>query len=96
MRNYIKVVFYSEDDEGFIAVAPELLGCSAFGETEEEALGELRVAIDLHLEVRRAEGRERLSSERALECSIYTSARGDMEKELVYEKNYAFSNAVYS
>ena len=52
MKHYIKVVFYSEDDEGFIAVAPELLGCSAFGETEEEALGELGVSIDLHLKVK--------------------------------------------
>jgi len=52
MHNYFKIIFYSEDDKGFIAVAPELLGCSAFGETEEEALGELRVAIDLHLEVK--------------------------------------------
>ncbi len=96
MRNYIKVVFYSEDDEGFIAVAPELPSCSAFGETEEEALGELRVAIDLHLEVRRAEGREGVVFGGVLGNSGYTSAREDVEKELVYEKNYAFTNAVYS
>ena len=56
MHNYFKVVFYSEDDEGFIAVAPELPGCSAFGATEEEALVEFRIAIDLHLEVQERKG----------------------------------------
>ncbi len=39
-------IFYSEEDEGYIAVAPEL-ECSAFGETEAEALKEIKVAIDL-------------------------------------------------
>ncbi len=48
----------SDEDEGFIAVVPELPGCSAFGETEEEALAEVKVAIDLWLETAREEGRE--------------------------------------
>ncbi len=52
MNKYFKIIFYSEDDKGFIAVAPELSGCSAFGETEEEALMELKVAINLHLKVK--------------------------------------------
>jgi len=59
MKHYFKVIFYSKDDEGFIAVAPELLGCSAFGETEKEALAELRVSIDLHLETREVEERKK-------------------------------------
>mgnify|MGYP000298131914 CR=1 FL=1 len=57
-HNYAIVIFFSDEDEGFIAVAPELAGCSAFGETEEEALGEVKVAIDLWLETAREEGRE--------------------------------------
>lgn len=48
----------SDEDEGFIAVVPELPGCSAFGETEEEALAEVKVAIDLWLKTAREEGRE--------------------------------------
>ncbi len=48
----------SDEDEGFIAVVPELAGCSAFGETEEEALQEVKVAVDLWLETAREEGRE--------------------------------------
>ena len=55
---YAIEIFFSDEDEGFIAVVPELPGCSAFGETEEEALREVKVAIDLWLETAREEGRE--------------------------------------
>lgn len=44
-QRYPAHVFYSEEDEGFIAIAPDLPGCSAFGDTQEEAVGELRDAI---------------------------------------------------
>lgn len=44
---YPAQVFFSEEDEGFIAVAADLPGCSAFGATQEEALAELQVAIDV-------------------------------------------------
>lgn len=50
-------LFYSEEDRGYIALAPELPGCSAFGETEEEALREIKVAIDLWLKTAQKEGR---------------------------------------
>ncbi|MCJ7791577.1 MAG: type II toxin-antitoxin system HicB family antitoxin [Dehalococcoidia bacterium] len=50
-------IFYSEEDGGYIALAPELPGCSAFGETEEEALREIKVAIDLWLETAQKEDR---------------------------------------
>ncbi|WP_292492037.1 type II toxin-antitoxin system HicB family antitoxin [Methanoculleus sp. 10] len=48
----------SDEDEGVIAVVPEHPGCSTFGETEEEALSEVRVAIGLRLDTARKEGRE--------------------------------------
>ncbi len=38
-------VFWSDEDEGFIAIALDLPGCSAFGETQEEAIRELQDAI---------------------------------------------------
>ena len=38
MKDYHINVFYSEDDEGYIADIPDLQSCSAFGETPEEAL----------------------------------------------------------
>jgi predicted RNase H-like HicB family nuclease len=50
-------VFYSHEDEGYIAVVPELPGCSAFGETKEEALEEIEVAKSLWLATAAAEGR---------------------------------------
>ena len=57
-HKYAIEIFYSDEDEGFIAVVPELPGCSAFGETEEEALSEVKVAIGLWLDTVRQEGRE--------------------------------------
>ncbi|WP_214041494.1 type II toxin-antitoxin system HicB family antitoxin [Methanoculleus sp.] len=57
-HKYAIEIFYSDEDEGFIAVVPELAGCSAFGETEEEALSEVKVAIGLWLDTARGEGRE--------------------------------------
>lgn len=57
MHKYTIEIFYSEDDEGYIAVVPELAGCSAFGETEESALREVKVAMDLWLDTARSEGR---------------------------------------
>ena len=45
MSRYSSEVFWSDEDEGFIAIAPDLPGCSAFGETQEEAVRELQDAI---------------------------------------------------
>ena len=47
---YHVIVFYSEDDEGYIALAPDLKGCSAFGETPDEALKEVKTAMFLWIE----------------------------------------------
>lgn len=58
MYRYRIEILYSEEDEGFIAVAPELPGCSAFGETEEEALREVKAAMELWLETAKKEGRD--------------------------------------
>lgn len=44
MYKYAIEIFYSEEDEGYISVVPELPGCSAFGKTEEEALEEIKMA----------------------------------------------------
>jgi len=57
MSRYAIEIFFSEEDEGYIAVAPELPGCSAFGETEEEALCEIKTAMELWLTAAKKEGR---------------------------------------
>jgi predicted RNase H-like HicB family nuclease len=51
-------VFYSEEDKGFIAVIPDLVGCSAFGETEEEAIEQVKIAQELWLKTAKKEGRK--------------------------------------
>jgi predicted RNase H-like HicB family nuclease len=38
-------VFYSDADEGYIAIARDLPGCSAFGKTQAEAIAEIHGAI---------------------------------------------------
>ncbi len=57
MRDYHINIFYSEDDEGYIADIPDLESCSAFGETPDEALREVQQAKKLWLEAARAESR---------------------------------------
>ncbi|MDE2292475.1 MAG: type II toxin-antitoxin system HicB family antitoxin [Elusimicrobia bacterium] len=47
---YERKVFHSKEDKGWIAAAPELPGCSAFGRTPAKALKELDTAIELWLE----------------------------------------------
>jgi len=42
---YPAQVYWSDDDKGYIAIAPDLPGCSAFGKTCERALAELQDAI---------------------------------------------------
>ena len=44
MRDYHINIFYSEEDEGYIADIPDLDSCSAFGETPEQALEEVEKA----------------------------------------------------
>ena len=58
MSKYAIEIFYSEEDEGYIAVVPELPGCSAFGDSEESALEEVKLAMDLWLQTAKIEGRE--------------------------------------
>ena len=58
MPVYEVSVFCSAEDDGYIAVVPDLPGCSAFGDTIEEALKEIRTALSLWLETAREIGKE--------------------------------------
>jgi len=58
MHNYHINIFYSSDDEGFIADIPDLQYCSAFGETPQEALEEVLIAQRLWMEVAKEDGQE--------------------------------------
>jgi predicted RNase H-like HicB family nuclease len=57
MRDYHINVFYSEEDEGWIADIPDLVACSAFGHTPVEALQEVEKAKALWLEAARSENK---------------------------------------
>jgi predicted RNase H-like HicB family nuclease len=45
-QTYPTQVYWDERDSGYIAIAPDLPGCSSFGETQGEALKELEHAIE--------------------------------------------------
>ncbi len=54
MKDYHINIFFSDEDEGYIADIPDLDHCSAFGETPEEALTEVLEAKGVWLESARA------------------------------------------
>ena len=58
MHKYAIEIIYSEKAKGYMATVPELPGCSAFGETEEEALREVKAAIEVWICYAEVEGRK--------------------------------------
>lgn len=84
MHRYKIEIFYSEEDEGYIAVARGLPGCSAFGKTKEEALKEIKVAIELWLEIAQKEGRR---------GAKYKLTQGlEKEEEFIYNREEAIED----
>jgi predicted RNase H-like HicB family nuclease len=51
------IIFWSEDDEAFVAEVPELPGCMADGKTYQEALENAEQIIDEWIETAQEEGR---------------------------------------
>jgi predicted RNase H-like HicB family nuclease len=49
-------IFWSNEDDGFVAVCDEFPGLSAFGNTREKALDEAQTALDLMIEHYRSTG----------------------------------------
>lgn len=49
-------VFWSENDSCWIADFPDLRGCSALGNSPEQAIAEARVALELWLETMADDG----------------------------------------
>ena len=56
MKDYHINVFYSEEDEAYIADIPDLKYYSAFGETPEAAVHEVQIAKEAWLQVAQDEG----------------------------------------
>lgn len=57
MKDYHINIFYSEEDEGYIADIPDLPHCSAFGETQDQALAEVLKAKAAWLDAARTDGK---------------------------------------
>ncbi len=55
---YEVVIYWSEDDEAFIAEVPELPGCMADGRTHREALGAVERVAKEGIAVAKETGRE--------------------------------------
>ena len=73
MKDYHINIFYSEEDEGYIADIPDLAMCSAFGHSPTEALAEVERARQLWLEAARAEGSSFLSLKTMPKATFLTS-----------------------
>ena len=56
MNRYAIVVFWSDDDGMWVADALDLKSCSAFGDTPEQAVAELRIAMEAWLAAARENG----------------------------------------
>lgn len=50
MYKYETIIYWSEEDQVFVADVPELPGCMAHGGTQEEALGNVMDAIRLWID----------------------------------------------
>ena len=56
MYKYETIIYWSEEDQSFIADVPELPGCMAHGATPDEALKNAQDAIRLWLDTAREFG----------------------------------------
>ncbi len=57
MKDYHVNIFYSEEDDCYIADIPDLPNCSAFGKTPDKALKEVQIAKDLWIKTAKEMGK---------------------------------------
>lgn len=56
MTKYEIIIYWSKEDDVFIAEIPELKGCMVHGDTQEEALKEVNIMAEEWLELAKEEG----------------------------------------
>ena len=57
MYRYEIILYWSAEDKAFIAEVPELPGCMAHGDTQEDALHQIQEAMNAWIEVAQETGR---------------------------------------
>jgi predicted RNase H-like HicB family nuclease len=57
MSKYEVIIYWSKDDQAFVAEVPELAGCAADGATYQEALANVEIIIREWLETAKELGR---------------------------------------
>ncbi|TES94137.1 MAG: type II toxin-antitoxin system HicB family antitoxin [Candidatus Cloacimonadota bacterium] len=57
MNKYEIIIYWSDEDEAYIAEVPELLGCMADGLTYQKALSNVEVVIQEWIEIAKELGR---------------------------------------
>jgi predicted RNase H-like HicB family nuclease len=50
MSKYEVIIYWSKEDDAYIAEVPQLAGCAAHGDSQEEALRNAQDAINLWIE----------------------------------------------
>lgn len=58
MHKYETIIYWSDEDNRYVAEVPELAGCMADGETMEDALRSVAVIVDEWIETSDMLGRE--------------------------------------
>jgi predicted RNase H-like HicB family nuclease len=57
MNRYEVIIYWSDEDQAFIAEVPELPGCAADGATHQEALANVEVVVQEWIETAKELGR---------------------------------------
>jgi predicted RNase H-like HicB family nuclease len=57
LNKYEVIIYWSDEDEAFVAEVPELAGCMADGATYQEALANAEIAIQEWIETAKELGR---------------------------------------
>lgn len=56
MNKYEIIIFWSDNDNCFIAEIPELKGCAAHGETHDDALKQVKIVANEWMKIAKKEG----------------------------------------